>query len=30
MKEMIKKERKSNIELLRIISMCLIIYHHFL
>ena len=29
MKEMIKKERKSNIELLRIISMCLIIYHHF-
>ena len=29
MKEMIKKERQSNIELLRIISMCLIIYHHF-
>lgn len=29
MKKTPKKERKSNIEILRIISMCLIIYHHF-
>ena len=29
MKNIIKKERESNIELLRIISMCLIIFHHF-
>lgn len=29
MSKTLKKERKSNIELLRIVSMCLIIYHHF-